>query len=46
MGDGKRRGTKAEWVAVMSLIAARDRDVYRALMKEAWGIDRFATIFY
>lgn len=37
MGDSSnRRGTKAEWVTLMALIAERDRDVFRGLRKEAW----------
>jgi hypothetical protein len=31
-----KRGTKAEFVAIMALIAEIDRDEYRELRREAW----------
>lgn len=32
----RKRGTKAEWVATMALIAELDRDAYRELRAQAW----------
>lgn len=29
-------GSRAEWVALMALIAERDREQYRELRREAW----------
>lgn len=37
MDDGrKKKATKAEWAAVMALLAERDRAAYREIRREAW----------